>query len=116
MAPLLEEPAAGEVEPEFVEAARALADRAWEIGGGDDDARIDFLSERILARPFDPSEKAIVKQSLADLAAWYAAHPDDAKQLVTVGDSKPRHPDPIVLASWTMLANELFNLDEVLCK
>ena len=103
-------------DPQFVEAARALADRAWEIGGGDDDARIDFLTERILSRPFEATEKAIVKQSLADLSAWYAAHPDEAKQLVAIGDSKPRHPDPVVLASWTMLANELFNLDEVLCK
>jgi len=33
-----------------------------------------------------------------------------------VGDSKPRHPDAAVLAGWTMLANELLNLDEALCK
>jgi hypothetical protein len=59
---------------------------------------------------------AIVKKSLADLIEWYKAHPDDAKQLITVGDSKPRAVDPVQLASWTMLTNELMNLDEVLCK
>jgi hypothetical protein len=57
-----------------------------------------------------------VKKSLADLAEWYKAHPDEAKQLIAVGDSKPRAVDPVQLASWTMLTNELMNLDEVLCK
>ena len=44
-------------------------------------------------------------------------HPADAKQLIAVGESKP---DPALdvstLAAWTMLANELMNLDEVLNK
>ena len=39
-----------------------------------------------------------------------------SKALLAVGDSKPRHPDAGQLAAWTMLTNELFNLDEVLCK
>jgi mono/diheme cytochrome c family protein len=103
-------------DPQFVEAARALADRALEVGGGSDDDRIDFLAERLVARPFQPDEKAIVKSSLADLTAFYQAHPDDAKQLVAIGESKPRAADAAQLAAWTMLANQLMNLDEVLCK
>ncbi|MEI7780369.1 MAG: DUF1553 domain-containing protein [Planctomycetota bacterium] len=103
-------------DPQFVEAARALADRALEIGGDSDEARIEFIAERLLARPFAAAELAVVKQSLADLTAWYKDHPDEAKQLIVVGDSKPRAADPVQLASWTMLTNELMNLDEVLCK
>ncbi|RLS83643.1 MAG: DUF1553 domain-containing protein [Planctomycetota bacterium] len=103
-------------DPQFVEAARALADRAWEIGGQTDDARIDFLAKRLVARPLSPQEMPIVKQSLADLQAYYGGHTEEAKQLITVGDSKPRLPDPAQLAAWTMLTNELMNLDEVLCK
>jgi hypothetical protein len=103
-------------DPQFVEAARALADRALEIGGETDESRIEFIAERLLARPFTADEMPIVKQSLADLVAWYKDHPDDAKQVIAVGDSKPRAADPILLASWTMLTNELMNLDEVLCK
>ena len=103
-------------DPQFVEAARALADRAWEIGGQTDDARIDFLARRLVARPLSPQEMPIVKQSLADLQAYYGAHTEEAKQLITIGDSKPRLPDPAQLAAWTMLTNELMNLDEVLCK
>jgi mono/diheme cytochrome c family protein len=103
-------------DPQFVEAARALADRALEIGGDTDESRIDFIAERLLARSLTTDEVAVVKQSLADLAAWYKDHPDEAKQLIVVGDSKPRAADPVQLASWTMLTNQLMNLDEVLCK
>ena len=103
-------------DPQFVEAARALADRTLELGGDSEDKRLDFLARRLLARPLAADELAIVKQSLAGLGDWYQAHPDDAKQLIAIGDSKPRAADPVQLASWTMLTNELLNLDEVLCK
>jgi len=103
-------------DPQFVEAARFLADRALELGGDSDDARIEFIAERLLARPLAADELGIVKQSLAGLTEWYKAHPDDAKALITVGQTKPRAADPVQLASWTMLTNELMNLDEVLCK
>ncbi len=101
---------------QFVESARVLADRALEFGGETDESRLDFIAKRILSRPLSPPEMTIVKQSLADLSGWYAAHPEEAKQLVAVGDSKPRAGDPVQQASWTMLTNELMNLDEVLCK
>ena len=103
-------------DPQFVEAARALADEALFLGGGTDDARIDFIASRLLARPLESAEKTIVKQSLAKLTAWYQAHPDDAKAVITVGASKPEHDNAVLLASWTMLTNQLMNLDEVLCK
>ena len=102
-------------DPQFVEAARALADAALEQGGADD-AALDFIARRVLARPLTADELAIVRRSLADLAEWYGAHPDDARLLVTVGDSRPKAADVPRLAAWTMLCNELLNLDEVLCK
>ncbi|MEX0669984.1 MAG: DUF1553 domain-containing protein, partial [Pirellulales bacterium] len=103
-------------DPQFVESARALADRTLEVGGETDDARIAFLAKRLLARPFTSEELVIVKKSLADLAEWYKSHPEDAKQVIVIGDSKPRAADAVQLASWTMLTNQLMNLDEVLCK
>jgi len=102
-------------DPQFVEAARALADRALELGAGDDQ-RLAFIAERLLARRFSAEELPVVKKSLADLSAWYAAHPDDARKLIAVGASQPRASDAVQLATWTMLTNELMNLDEVLCK
>ena len=103
-------------DPQFVEAARRLAENTLKSGESDD-SRIDYLARRLLARPFTPQELPVVKQSLADLSAHYAANEADAKQLITVGESKPDAAlDAKTLAAWTMLANELMNLDEVLNK
>jgi hypothetical protein len=81
------------------------------------EARLEFLSKRLLARPLRDVETKVVAASLSDLNAYYQAHPADARQLISVGDSKP---DPALdaptLAAWTMLANEMLNLDEVLNK
>ena len=102
-------------DPQFVEAARVLADRAIQTAGTDD-ARIDFIAKHVLSRPFAADELAIVKRSLSDLTAWYAAHPEDAKQLLAVGEAKAATADAVQLAAWTMLTNQLLNLDEALCK
>jgi hypothetical protein len=59
----------------------------------------------------------VVRENLADLLSYYKAHGDDAKKLVAVGESKPDPSlDRTLLAAWTMTANEMMNLDEVLNK
>src|SRR5262249_17246592 len=106
-------------DPQFVEAARALAQSV--LGDRDCDGacdrRIDAMARRVLARPLRSEERPIVQASLAKLEAFYRSHPDEATKLITVGESRP---DPALdrptLAAWTMLANELMNLDEFLNK
>jgi len=101
---------------QFVEAARVLAEHAMK-SGAEDPARIDFITKRLLARPLRPQEVAIVKGSLAELRDDYKARPAEAKKLIAFGESKA---DPALdaseLAAWTMLVNQLMNLDEVLNK
>ena len=71
----------------------------------------------MLARSLKAEEAAIVKKSLAKLNQFYNDHPDEATSLITVGESKPSPElNASNLAGWTMLANELLNLDEVLNK
>jgi len=104
-------------DPQFVEAARHLAQRALEEGGSTDVDRVEFVARRLLARPLDADETRIVLASLGTLRGYYATHADDAQQLITVGESKPDAAlVPKQLAAWTMLVNELLNLDEVLNK
>jgi hypothetical protein len=104
-------------DPQFVEAARHLAQSALQSTGGKSEAGIDFMARRLLARPLRPEEVKVVSGVLNDLLAHYKSHADEAKKLIAVGESKA---DPALdagtLAAWTMLANELFNLDEVLNK
>ncbi len=102
---------------QYIEAARQLATLVLKQGGATFESRIEFLSHRVLARPFRANELAIVRASLTDLEAFYKSHEDDAKLLITVGESKPDASlAPSDLAAWTMLSNELLNLDEVLNK
>ena len=112
---------------QFVEAARHLAQtvllsRGPGIAGQEPEkatetARLQLLAKRLLARPFRDNELPIVRNSLSELTAYYRDHETDAKALITTGDSKPDATlDPKTLAAWTMLANEVMNLDEVLNK
>ena len=85
--------------------------------GGDLPSRLDWLSRRILARAFRPEETAIVQRSLQGLLDYYHHHVADAEQLLAVGDSPPDCSlHAAELAAWTMLVNQLMNMDEVLNK
>jgi hypothetical protein len=104
-------------DPQLVEAARRLAERTLKEPAATPAARIERMAKRLLARGLRPDEAKIAEDSLGDLLAFYATRPDEAKQLLAVGESKPNAAlDPAQLAGWTMLANQLMNLDEVLNK
>jgi len=99
-------------DPQFVEAARKLAEKALATN-----EPLSFITARILCRPLTAKEKPIIEASLKDLRTFYTAHATDAEALLKVGespvDAKLAKPE---LAAWTMLTNQLFNLDEVLNK
>ena len=60
---------------------------------------------------------SVVQASAAELSEYYSAHVEEAQQLIATGESKADAKlDPATLATWTMVANELLNLDEVLNK
>ena len=104
---------------QFVEAARHPGRRRRSRKAAtNDESRIDFIAERLLARPFRAEElQDRASDRSTSLLAHYKAHADDAKKLIAVGESKADASlDAATLAAWTMLANELMNLDEVLNK
>src|SRR5262249_21262773 len=75
-------------DPQFIEAARNLAQLALKQEVNDP-ATINFIAERVLSRRFRADEMTIVNQCLTKLRADYQQRPDDAKKLVSVGESKP---------------------------
>ena len=104
-------------DPQFVEAARHLAERTLKEGGTAEAERIDFMAERLIARPLKAKEQKIVAAGLKNLLAHYQAEPKQAEALVKVGDSEADASlDKPTLAAYTMVANQLLNLDEVLNK
>jgi hypothetical protein len=101
---------------QFVEAARRLAANAMQSGDSLD-ARIDYVTARVLARPFEAKEREITTRAYRDFMSYYDAHPDEARKLIRTGDSVPdRSLNAAELASMTMVANQVMNLDEALNK
>jgi hypothetical protein len=104
-------------DPQFVEAARVLAQNALLASRKNVDREVNYMTARLIARKLEPKELDIVARSYRDYVTYYESAPDDAKKLISVGESKP---DPNLpapkLAALTMVANELMNLDEVLVK
>jgi hypothetical protein len=99
---------------QFVEAARTLAESAMENGVTFAE-RLGYLSSRVLIRPLTLEEQRIARKAYDDFARYYAAHPEDASKFLNDGEHKPDPSLPAAEhAALTMLANQLFNLDEVL--
>ena len=102
---------------QWIEAARALAERVIHEAGPKPEARIERMSEILLARDPSPKTLAVLESSLAQMQKHYASDPKAAHALVHDGESKPGGSTPETeLASWTMIANEMLNLDETLNK
>lgn len=96
-------------EPQALEAARQLAGRAIDYpGSGSPAERIEWLFETVTCRLPGDHERQELVELHADLNAHYRQHLDAAEQLCGV-------PDPDT-AAWTILANTLLNLDEVVTK
>jgi hypothetical protein len=102
---------------QWVEAARALAQRVIKEGGKQPEQRIDLMSEILLAHDPPPQMAAVLEGSIAQMEKHYAADPKDAARLLDVGEKKSDAAIPAPeLAAWTMVASEMLNLDETLNK
>ncbi|MBM3847094.1 MAG: DUF1553 domain-containing protein [Verrucomicrobia bacterium] len=101
---------------QYVEAAKALAAEALKRSRSRDGV-LDEISLRVMSRRLEPKERAIVLAGFDEYLARYREHPEEARRLLGVGDlgvssrgGAERH------AAWTVVANQLLNLDETLNK
>jgi hypothetical protein len=102
---------------QWVEAARALAQRVIKEGGKQPEQRLQLMSEILLAHDPPPRMASVLEGSLAQMEKHYAADPKAAHELVGVGEKKSDASIPAPeLAAWTMVASEMLNLDEMVTK
>ena len=102
---------------QHVEAARNLAQRILKEGGGNDAARVRWAWRVVTSRQPDSAEQKIISNVLAGHRARFGKDTEAAKKLIAFGESKadPKLA-PADLAAWTLVANLLLNLDEVVNK
>jgi hypothetical protein len=102
---------------QWVEAARALAQRVIHEAGPDTHQRINRMSEILLAHDATAPMAAALETSLHQMQQHYTGYPKAAHSLLEIGKTKRDSyiPEP-ELAAWTMVASEMLNLDETINK
>jgi hypothetical protein len=103
--------------PQFVEAARVLAEQLHQAHAGQRDAIIASAFHQLLSRPPDTTEQKILARLYDEQLAHFQAHPEPAAASLTVGET-PRDaslPTPEIAATATLL-NTLMNHDAFVVK
>jgi hypothetical protein len=97
---------------QFVEAARALAQDSLSNGSSP-----GAMFARCTGRSPTPEESEYLQDALASFKTRFEDSPSNAEKLLDVGETPlPSKYDAPDLAAWTMLANAILSLDEVISK
>ncbi len=101
----------------YIESARALAQKILAAKPASPAARIDEMFRTVLCRTPSKQELTILKKGLMLRLAHYKANEKAAQRLIAIGDwPRPKNYDPAVLASYTLTADTILNLDETITK
>ena len=103
--------------PQFVEAARVLAEKLLADYDGQAERALDRAFYLLTGRQPDDEEKRIVRRMHTAQMEWYAARPDDAAKFVAVGDRKRNESLAAVdAAAVASVINALMNYDGCVVK
>ena len=103
-------------DPEFVEAARVLAEKTM-AASKTDDGRIEFAFQRALCRSARAKERQSLATFLAEQRDYYKEHKDDAGKLARIGIAPvPAGADMSELAAWTTVCRVVLNLHETITR
>ncbi|MEZ6060601.1 MAG: DUF1553 domain-containing protein [Planctomycetaceae bacterium] len=101
----------------FLEAARVLAAQSLLKCGNDPKQRLSYAFQQATCRLPSTEELNVLLDSVEHYSAAFAADPDEARQLVSVGESPQSHDlDVPELAAYTLAASLILNLDCVVTR
>ena len=104
-------------DPTYVEASRLLATQMIQRGGAKNEDRLDHGFRCCMARDPSQDEQKILLEILFDSSQRFRANPKQAAELIGIGATPADSTiDEIELASWTIVASTLLNLDETISK
>ncbi len=101
--------------PQFVEAARATAQRLIEKHGKDEEALIRHAFRLLTSRHPSEKESQVISRLLAEQLVEFA-DANRAKEFLNTGEFKAKSDDPVRLAAVTALVSTLMNFDEAISK
>jgi hypothetical protein len=100
-------------DPQFVEAARRLAEGLLKQHPADADARHRDAFRTLVGRHPEAAELAILRQAFDEQRALFARDPEGAARLLGVGESPPDETLPAAdVAAMTAVASLIMNFDE----
>jgi len=104
-------------DPQYVEAARKLAERMIREGGATPAERVQFAFRLAAARAPGDRELAMLLDLFAKAKTRYLPQREEALKLLGAGEAKRDEAlDIAELAAWTMVASTILNLDETITK
>jgi hypothetical protein len=110
-------------DPQYVEAARAIAERTMAEGGATARDRITYAFRLVTSRRPRPEELALLEKLFQEEQAMFAADAKAAAGLLSVGEHRragaeaPKEPDASPeSAALTVVASTLLNFDEAVIK
>jgi hypothetical protein len=104
-------------DPIYIEASRALAERVIRQSAKASAKRAALIFELVTARPPTKSELAELTNLAKQQAAYFRKVPAEAIELLSNGESPFGKTIPAAdLATWTVVASAVFNLDETITK
>ena len=104
-------------DPQYVEAARMLAERAIQGGGTTKEEKINFIVKSLIGRNTDTEELTALTALLTEELTHFQQDRKGAKDLLAIGS----HPvntkiNQTELAAYTMVASTIMNFDEFVMK
>jgi hypothetical protein len=103
-------------DPTYVECAKVLAQHMIRSDNQANE-RIDAGYQRCVSRTASSNEQSILGELLANASNRFASNPASAAALIAIGATPPDASiDPVELATWTVVASALLNLDETISK
>jgi hypothetical protein len=104
-------------DPQFVEAARKVGERAIKEGGQREEERVAWLFRLLTGRRPASRESAVLRRMLAEQRAIFRADPSLVADFAKVGDAPADAAlDPVEAAAYGALANAVMNFDEAIVK
>jgi len=104
-------------DPQFVEAARALAERVLREGPSDPEARLAYAFVSVLSRQPTSEELAVMRTALNGAREDFLRQRASALVALSVGETPcAAEVDPVEHAAWMQVASLLLNLSETITR